>query len=41
VLVRGMKMKTMTRRKTKSKRTKQELGEGREKTCGKILKGNK
>jgi hypothetical protein len=41
VLARGMKMKTMTRRKTTSKQTKQELGEGRKKTCGKTRKGNK
>jgi hypothetical protein len=31
LLARGMKMKTMTRRKIRSKQTKQELGKGVEK----------
>jgi hypothetical protein len=38
LLAKGMKMKTMTRRKTKSKQTKQE---GTKKICGPRLKVNK
>jgi hypothetical protein len=36
----GMKMKTMIRRKTKSKQTKQELGRGEEKNLWNKIKSN-